>query len=268
MKKILILSSIIIVLLFISSCKEVPISEGISQGVSKGIDWLSCKNPYKYIGGNCCIDSNNNGVCEADEPTPTTCKDECNFEGKQCHNGNVNSCVDKNGDGCKEFKLEQTCADDERCYRGQCEKNIQCGDGYCDAGKEDCDICPKDCLPKGQKCCVGNALIGECCIDSECGEHKKCEGYKCIEVEYCGNKKCDINTENCEECPQDCSVASEQKCCNKIIVQGNCCNNNDCKPNMKCDNYTCVQLPIQEPANNITQPTNETTNQTTNVSNS
>ena len=49
------------------------------------------------------------------------------------------------------------------------------------------------------------------------------------------------------------------------MVQGDCCSDNDCKPNMKCENYICIRLPIQEPAN-LTQPTNETTNQTTNIS--
>lgn len=239
----------VILLIFISGCNGGSVD--VSGGIEKGIEWLSCSKytNYKYIGGKCCIDVNQNGICEDDEPTPPKCKNECNFPNRQCHNGDVYSCEDTDQDGCTEFKLELNCADDESCMRGECIKNIECGDRVCDKEKENCDTCKQDCLGLNERCCDGESIAGECCYASDCGENQECQDYKCVDVEFCGNGICDPSTENCKICSQDCTINEGQNCCDEKIVDGNCCSDTDCKEGEICSKNICTT---------IEQPTNET----------
>jgi len=214
----------------------------LGDGIEQGIDWISCDiyPGYDYIGGDCCIDLNENNVCEEDEPRPPKCKRECNFPNKQCHNGDVYSCEDTNNDDCKEYKLELNCADDETCKRGECIKNIECRDDVCDEGKEDCDSCPEDCLNLNERCCEGKSMDVECCIDRQCDKLQECINFKCVDIEFCGNEYCDSESENCKNCPPDCVVEDDEWCCEGEIKQGDCCIDEDCKDNSPCVENLCT----------------------------
>jgi hypothetical protein len=84
------------------------------------------------------------GCVQNNEKATTSCTDKCTFTGRSCSGNEIFTCVDGNGDGCKERNLIATCNSNEACSEGQCIKKAYCGDGICQQD-ESCSNCPKDC---------------------------------------------------------------------------------------------------------------------------
>jgi len=162
-------------------------------------------------------------VCDGDD-VPSTCEDlgydggalSCNA---QCSGFDESACFECGDGSCDPGEDLTSCPED-------CDL---CGDGSCDPG-EDCLSCAVDCLESGQVCCSGVVFDGECCIDSDCSENKRCTDNIC-EL-YCGNGACDPG-EYCETCPEDCG-----ECEDPCSAEGECvggCPEGD--PDCSCDNY-------------------------------
>jgi pimeloyl-ACP methyl ester carboxylesterase len=123
-------------------------------------------------------------------------KDECDFQGQQCHKGDVYTCNDLNNDGYKELIIVADCGNDETCEDAHCKP-----------------FCKTHQYTK----CVGNdAYFYNSCGEREqvaesCKENQKCvsgkcqnscdEGWQCKDEEYKGylNKDCTwSSTEFCD----------------------------------------------------------------------
>ena len=114
-----------------------------------------------------------------------------------------------------DFQIELSC---------QCGPPVVCGDAKCDALKEDCSVCAKDC-GECNKCGDGKCLVGvEDCksCQADCGVCTVCGDGKCNAVggetcancaadcgkcNPCGDGKCDpLGGEECDTCKIDCGA--------------------------------------------------------------
>lgn len=117
MKKSFVLAIFLVALIFIISCTQ---------------EKVICNKPYIKIGTDCCLDKDDNKICDKDESqqiqtteskTPpaeetktASCKDECNFTVPgQCDGNAFYICNDVNGEGCKEKELVDYCGLDYKC---------------------------------------------------------------------------------------------------------------------------------------------------------
>ena len=130
MKKVSIIIMILFVLsVFLASCQTKPI----------------CNSPYILVGTSCCLDQNNNSICDNDEQINSpklldktdsnlsnNCKNEC--DKNKCVDSSYFECI--NQDGCNKFiekgKIAGKCGN-------QCLKNMDCEFGY----KCESNICVK-----------------------------------------------------------------------------------------------------------------------------
>jgi len=91
-----------------------------------------------------------------------------------------------------------------------------CGDAICDAHREGCSICPRDC-PCPQ---------GSFCQQNQCQPHARC-----------GDGRCDATAgESCASCPVDCRCPQGQSC-----RQGQCLQQCICTPGQKRCNGQSVE---------------------------
>ena len=69
-----------------------------------------------------------------------------------------------------------------------------CGDTICSLEQgEDCETCPSDCsLGKGQVCCSGIALTGNCCSSLECSPDQQCINNQCCFAECSDDEDCSL----------------------------------------------------------------------------
>tara|TARA_Y100000310_G_C20522084_1_gene734169 strand:+ start:59 stop:1006 length:948 start_codon:yes stop_codon:yes gene_type:complete len=148
MKKVLFIG-ILFLVFFINGCEGVDTERIAKEIAEENIDKLVvCDSPYIRHGSDCCLDQNENNVCDNDEKTLTdeepkgaiveeddtiSCSDECSNDG--CDGFDPYSCI-MQSDGCKDKKSEgiiqgecgviclinSDCADDEECNNYQCEK--------------------------------------------------------------------------------------------------------------------------------------------------
>ncbi|MBU0929563.1 MAG: hypothetical protein KJ623_00650 [Nanoarchaeota archaeon] len=85
----------------------------------------------------------------------------------------------------------------------------------------------------------------ECLTSDDCNGTLKCVSNECVEPR-CGDEKCDKNNgENCNTCPEDCSMDSGEICCFSKIIEGECCSNSNCdESNYEiCEDYRCIVGP-------------------------
>lgn len=85
----------------------------------------------------------------------------------------------------------------------------------------------------------------QCRVNDDCNSSLKCVGNECKEP-VCGDGECDKESgENCNTCPKDCTVESNEICCSGNIVEGKCCSDSDCDAaNYEiCQDYKCIVGP-------------------------
>ena len=141
------------------------------QGGSTGEETVVCTQPYIRVGRECCLDQNDNQICDRDEATETTTATTPTTQPTQqttstikrhldCENG---MCVQKEGEGADECQADGDC------------KHMRCDNGYCvqtNGPGED-----------------------ECLIDNQC-RHKVCnETNYCVEVMSKGVSQCQTTSE-------------------------------------------------------------------------
>lgn len=114
---------------------------------------IACNKPYIKIGSECCLDSDDNTVCDKDEQVKEEIKPEKEEQVEQkaqpyCGDGSCGS--DEDCDNCEDdcgCSSDQFCDYDIEdkiylCVEG--ETPTMCGDGTCDPG-ESCSNCKDDC---------------------------------------------------------------------------------------------------------------------------
>jgi len=139
------------------------------------------------------------------ETVKTPCSDECFTYGRYCEGNNIYSCSDIDADGCKEKTYVTSCASNEVCSNGYCERKTYCGDSICQSN-ENCDSCPQDC---GQ--CITVVIPSKKSLGSSCSYNNECESDYCVHnicrssSTYCGDGYCDSG-ESCSSCLVDCGT--------------------------------------------------------------
>jgi hypothetical protein len=130
---------------------------------------------------------------------------------------------------------------------------VECGNGKCVEGLEDCEYCPEDCgCPEGdvcvdQECCSPQCDGKECGADGcdgicgVCDELSFCDDGACLP--WCSNGECD-NGEVCDTCPADCGD------CPECLDDPDCAPFEDgdfCNGTLFCDKsdepYSCATAP-------------------------
>lgn len=89
---------------------------------------FKCPKPYIQVGENCCLDKNENNICDNDEKCPPSCDD---------------------GDACTQDYCSY-----ETNYECRHKALCSCGDGICNL-EESFKTCKEDCLPTNQECASG-----------------------------------------------------------------------------------------------------------------
>lgn len=134
-------------------------------------DWLAKKDGTKAGGTAICF---NGKVCDPAE----NCKD------KDCGTDN---CGGKCG----------TCGNHYQCEGSKCVYQAYCGDGSCDATKnENCETCPADCACGTGQVCYKKACCTRDCTGKDCGDDKcggscwKGKGSECNDGLDCTDDQC------------------------------------------------------------------------------
>ena len=157
------------------TCTNACNTKGAVQCSGKNVQTCDDKNGdgcLEWSTTKTCADNENcqNGSCVK------TCTNACNTKGAvQCSGKNVQTCDDKNGDGCLEWSTTKTCADNETCQNGSCAKT-----------------CTNVCTEKGKVQCSGNKV-------QQCGDYNK-DG--CLE--WGGDRVCDYGCSKgvCNKVPE------------------------------------------------------------------
>jgi len=138
-------------------------------------------------------------------------------------------CLDENSnDKCDDQEAQAPCDD-------ECSKPLCLGDNkkiFYDCVKK-VDGC-KNLEPKGM---IINECNVECFSKTDCRSDERCFNHKC-EKDKCGDGV-QGTYENCEICPED-FLKDGQICCDKKVIQGNCCGNLGCEENQECTNNLCT----------------------------
>ena len=183
---------------------------------------IVCDPPYMRFGASCCLDQNDNSICDDDE---CNTDDDCNLlhatpvcsddgtcqiyscdEGYASCNSEVSGCeaqfaIDVNNCG----ECDNACADGEVCNNGECEGNEctsaddcsfahatpTCDEGYCQMYS--CDSGYASCDQTGSNGCeayldTDTDNCGECgtaCADGEACVSGVCAGTECTTADDC-----------------------------------------------------------------------------------
>lgn len=204
----------------------------------------TCNKPYILVGTDCCLDANDNGICDSDEAAPTqniTTEQNMTPETEVSPNitGNITPETGngqpetpfcnppyyeyKRGDCCLDTNDNQICDSDEtvpanQTGNGQQETGnetdggieimptAQCGDGICSDGEDPANCC-KDC----------NCPSGEICLINTCTEFK---GFVTPDIKvtrFCGDGSC-TGSENSSNCCIDCGCPTGFNCFNNTCL--------------------------------------------------
>lgn len=130
--------------------------------ITSGQQEVTCNDPYIKVGDSCCLDANDNGICDEDETTAQQAQEEKTTEETE------GSCE---GVTCPDY-----CEGKTRYYNGQCEN------GECSYASQECENGCKNghCLtysPGNGICESGERESKYACIDCEvCTDHT----YMCV----------------------------------------------------------------------------------------
>jgi len=211
-----------------------------------------CNKPYyEYKTGDCCLDENDNKICDKDEitskqPETKKCPSSCD-DGNKC----TNDYCSLDSDYVCKHDLIIPC----------------CGNEICDGG-ENHNSCPSDCdcTPNWQcsnwsECSKDQKQTRTCTDVNNCGVtagkpsvSQSCipESNKNASIEQPETKKCPSSCDDGNKCTNDyCSLDSDYVCKHDLIIP--CCGNEicdggenhnscpsdcDCTPNWQCSNWS------------------------------
>jgi beta propeller repeat protein len=244
---------------------------GIFLFLSGCVGPIECNKPYIVVGNECCLDKNDNAICDTDETMPAN--QTGNITGNQTGNetqvtenitpdtvngtqetGNATPLCNppyyeyKIGDCCLDTDSNLICDKDEIAPPAN-----QTGNGQAETGNEsEGGIYIMPTAYCGDDTCNSNETSSTCCKDCGCPSGKICfvntctdfKGFKTPEIKavsFCGDGYCSAN-ENSSNCCIDC----------------------DCPTGMSCNNNTCTSflkikpvliMPIHMPEKKLTNDT-------------
>lgn len=123
----------LIIIIFLASA-ILLVGAGCDSGITGGVVaplQPVCNKPYILVGTDCCLDQNDNSICDLDEPSKAECVNQCDSDG--CINADYYACV-KQPDGClsKQIfgKVKDKCGV-ECLADSDCGKNQKCETDKC-----------------------------------------------------------------------------------------------------------------------------------------
>ncbi|MFC1774975.1 hypothetical protein ACFLZN_01520 [Nanoarchaeota archaeon] len=167
------------------------------------IDGVTCNKPYIKVGKECCLDQNENSICDSDE-VPKCGENEILVFGECCPDTNQNNQCDNIECGQKSFINGNCCWDTNE--NNVCDEE-ECGEGESLVDNECCEdldkdfFCDLDCKnPEVQ-------ISDKCCLDSN--KNNKCDDMECKgkEVLIAGN--CCLDENNNFECDDEEAIKTE-----------------------------------------------------------
>lgn len=144
MKKALLIIILLSLVVLLTSCSK------------ERLVTFNCQSPYLLVGTECCMDANQNNVCDKDENCNNGLKDQDETD------------VDCGGSHCNNCELNKACGVNSDCKMTYCQSGVcvgeSCGNSVCANGENKCS-CPGDCGS-----CSGNAGNGleYYCSNSQC----------------------------------------------------------------------------------------------------
>jgi beta propeller repeat protein len=213
------------------------------------------------MGIECCLDYNNNSICDADEGLLPT---EGNETGLSCvTEGNTIPVIAQPPECCEGLELIPPKEAQILGISGYCTAN--CGDGICDSTTESELNCHVDCeeeycvpeggalpvIPDAPVCCNGLSVI-----DVRDPGIVGVSGY-C--TNRCGDGLCNTSIESNYNCPIDCTVQvqAEPEPCGDGICDlatedsATCCVDCGCEAGNYCSEGACIETPTFAPISTI-----------------
>jgi hypothetical protein len=219
MEKI-ILSSLLLCLMLSSGCLNVDIHQPDVISPTTTDDGLVCDVPYIFVGNDCCLDKDENSICDKDEISDIENREveETEADSKEVSNNPiVNEIIPledsvyncefpylENSDGCCLDENEDLICDSS-------DDELECGNGIC-SSDESLITCCVDC----------GCSSGKTCVDNECGDTSVQDlklVFKMPEMKIfaCGDEICDTDAENSTNCCEDCGC--EEGLCSDGVCQ-------------------------------------------------
>jgi beta propeller repeat protein len=224
-----------------------------------------CNPPYMRLGIECCLDQNNNTICDVDEGLITP---EENITELSCvTEGNTIPVIAEPPECCAGLELIPPKETQIVGISGYCTAN--CGDGVCNSATESELNCPEDCeeeycvpeggalpvIPDPPVCCNGLSVIdvkdpGIVGVTGYCSNR-------------CGDGLCNTSIESNYNCPIDCTVEvqaepePEPEPCGDGICDlatedsSSCCSDCGCDPGEYCSEGSCIVSPSFTPIGTI-----------------
>jgi hypothetical protein len=203
MNKVLMGIILLSVCLFLSGCSGFNVNSLSDRDLQRISDKaVVCNAPYIRFGASCCIDQNNNSICDTDESATSTtpvegvkCINECSED--LCLNGEYIACQTKS-DGCKDKvnkgKLlgkcgiiclsDNDCSSTEKCNGNTCEAiecTNQCTADTCKGTTYlKCMTANTGCKIKEDMGIVKDKCGVECLKNSDCTSNKICSSHSCV----------------------------------------------------------------------------------------
>lgn len=183
------------------------ISLGCTQTTEEKDD-VVCNEPYIRVGADCCLDTNDNSICDKDESEITETEE---LEAEATCTGSATDYCDN---GIRFYDAE--CKNGEWSYESEhcpfgCEKGV-CKSETCPESCDDDNPCTRDyCSSTTGFTCMHDSLSG---AQSDCsGSAGKCSQYKCSNgncitepiTPCCGNSVCESG-ETYATCFADCEA--------------------------------------------------------------
>ena len=198
-----------ILALLLVGCENVDLSNISQEDVDKVI---VCNTPYMRFGSSCCLDDNDNGICDNDEGTKEeivkeeveeseeTCTNKCSSD--SCDGEEYIACLEQS-DGCKD-KVNKgkiigkcgvkcisnnDCGSNQECLSNECKKiELSCSDECSSDRCSDqtfvaCNMQNDGCKDEEWVGFVKGKCGVECTYESDCEPEERCLGLVCQTVE-------------------------------------------------------------------------------------
>jgi beta propeller repeat protein len=199
-----------------------------------------CDSPYIRHGSECCLDQNNNSICDTDEGTvvPDTSEEENETEEPEIETNETEEetelCISEGGSIAVIPDPPSCCAGltlippkDSQLVGSMGICTAKCGNGVCDSTTETNYNCPADCtaieVAPVDPCADVQCSSGSYCLNGTCLQLPQFSVIPLMTVEmysYCGDDICSSSENSSGDCCSDCGCASGSYCSNNTCVQG------------------------------------------------
>lgn len=220
----------------------------------------ACGPECCHVGTECCDNACCFGHCYGEElccPYENWCAaaSECCAAGETCCDEQGCILIEDGDCGC-----DGACPDgfercgSQCCAHGYCAGTTCCAIGVCgdaclvNEGDLCCGIQPYD--PQVSYCCDGTLSAGECCTFEACEAGFECCNDDCCPAGHCASEGCCAGAacgNHCmDEANEGCCAGMIYQlegnvCCDGVVTQGGCCDDEICGTCSRCVNHRCTQ---------------------------